>query len=346
MSVDARFEPTRLVVIGFDAVASIALLAAATVAHRLYLFDQIAALCAWAAMLLSGAALVAGFETVHGWGMVAACAVLVLVNYGGYRLVGTGRGGFLAGSLFAGVVGLALAARAGLGIADEALGAAVSLLALLLYGAVPRLTTSWDRFALHARSTTRAGERDEFEDPFNARERDGQTVPALIDTVPTAEQVLIRGRAAAGVRSALYTGLGAAVVFGAGFVLAPFAQPRWTDLVFAVLCATVLALRIRLCRDVVEQAGVLVAASATVLLACVSATMGPMPTRIAGLIGLALIVVVGALAGAVSAEPASPAARHRRGVLLDYVDYLAVGALIPVAVAVVGGYARLRGMWA
>lgn len=343
MSLDARFDPARPLIIGFDVAGSLALLAAATVAERMYARSAVAAAVGWAAMLLAASALLAIFADLPGWGVIATCGAVTVLSYGAYRLIGTGGGGYLAGALFATIVGVVVAVRTGFGVPDDWLGVAVCLLTLLLCWAVPRVTAGWDRFELRT-GTSSATQPEVFEDPFGTVPHGStQAGEQLVETVPTADEIRLRGRAAVTLRAALYAGCGAALVSGIALLLAPWGQPRWPDLAFGAVCAVVLAMRARLCRSIVEQASVLGAAAATIIFTCVSATTGPPAFDVAGLAGLGVIVAGGAAAGVLATGGKD--GRHRRDRVLDYLNYVAVAALIPAALAVLGAYAQLRGAW-
>lgn len=342
MSWDARFEPVRPVVVGIDLFGALALLTAATVAYRMHHVDRVAALCAWAGALLIGAALVALTAALQEWGPVLTAAAWVAVSYGGYRLVGAGRWGFLAGSLFAVFAGLAYCLRAGTDISDVWIGMLTCLGALVSAAVLPRVAGRLSRPGRRRRSPSGAGESDAPGDPFGA--------PAVgdagsTDAVPTAEAVMVRTRRAAECRAALYAGAGAALSLGSMLLLNGTTEPQWAPPVFVALCAAVLSLRARICPSAVEQACVLVPGGVALLLAAVSALSGPPAFAVAGMIGLAGIVGAGAAVAVISGRPVSPRRRSGVTVALDYLDYLAVGALIPTAVAVVEGYALVGDHW-
>ncbi|KWX23517.1 hypothetical protein AFM11_14710 [Mycolicibacterium wolinskyi] len=337
MSLDMRFDPARPVIVGLDLAGSLALVAAATVAQRMYSYGRVAAVLGWAAILLAGAASLAIFAGLPGWGVVATCGAVIVLSYGAYRLIGAGGGGYLAGALYAAVMGVVVAVRTGFGVTDDRLGVAVCLVTLLLCWAVPRVTAGWDRFDLRTGST--AAPVEALDDPFGTvADRSLPDRRQLVETVPTADEIRERGRAAVSVRAALYVGCGAALVSGMALLLTPWGQPRWPDLAFGALCAVVFGLRVRLCRSAAEQSGVLLTAAVAIIITCVAATAGPPEFAATGLAGLGLIVA----GGAATAVFMGPARSRRRDRALDYLNYLAVAALVPVALAVLGLYTQLR----
>lgn len=338
-SVD-RFQSVRPVIVGIDVVAVLALLTAATVSQRMHGAQRVAAACSWAAVLLIGAALWSGFAGWAGWGPVVACTTLPLIAYGCYRLVGTGRWGLLAGSVFAALTAVVVTARAVTTLPQTVLGVLTSLGALALCGLVPRLTTGTGR----ARRTGKPYDTkvpDAFDDPF--RSDDGATRVTPVDTLPSAEEVVARGQRAAEIRAGLYAGAGATVILGAAMTLGAATGPRWPALVFVTLCAVVLALRVRSASSAAERSGVLAAAAVTALSATVSATTGSPAFAVTGLAALAAMVAAGAGVGVFA--DSWHAVRVRLKAALDALDYLCVAALIPAALAVVDGYARVRDSW-
>lgn len=335
MAVDPRFTERYAVIVGMDVAGGVALVAAATVARRIYRRDHIAAGFGWAAMLLGFGAVRAGLAGAGGWGLVASCAATVALTYGCYRLIGTGSWGFLAGGGFAALAGTAWALHSGFGVPDRQLGVAVCLAALVLAFAVPWLTRGWDRFVLRA-NTDGSAPTDEFADPFNT-ERSGAN-RELADTVPSAEEVMRRGHGAAAVRCGLYTAAGATLALGAEMLA--HSSTSVVALVFTMLCGTVLALQLRTARSAAEQAALLTFGVAVVLRTVVAAALGPLPVAILGLVALGTLLVGGVVTGVLVTRPGL---RHRRELLLDYLGYVAVGALIPVALAVVGLYDAVLG---
>ncbi|OBC15482.1 type VII secretion integral membrane protein EccD [Mycobacterium sp. 852013-50091_SCH5140682] len=340
MSVDPRFAERHAVIVGLDVAGGLALVAGATVARRIYHWDPIAACFGWAAMLLGFGALWAVFAGVDGWGPVACCAGILALNYGCYRLIGTGRWGSLAGGGFAALVGAAWALRTGLAIPDRQLWVAVCLAALALAFWVPWLTRGWDRFVVRVKADGPAP-NDQFADPFNiARGRSGPDLE-LADTVPGADEVLRRGREAAAVRCGLYTAAGAALAVGAQMLA--HTSIDVVALAFTMLCGIVFALQLRTARSTAEQAALLIFGVVVVVSGAITAaTFGSLPATIVGLVALGTLLVGGAVTG-VLATTRVPAPRHRLELLLDYVGYIAVGALIPVALAVVGLYDAMLG---
>ncbi|AKS31640.1 type VII secretion integral membrane protein EccD [Mycolicibacterium goodii] len=338
MSLDLRFDPARPVIIGLDLAGCLALLAAATVAQRMYAYRRVAAALGWAAILLAAAASSAILAGLPGWGVVGTCGAVIVLSYGAYRLIGAGGGGYLAAALYAALTAVVVAVRTGFGVPGDRLGVAVCLGTLLLCWAVPRVTAGWDRFDLRAVPTA-AAVVGALDDPFGtAADRSVPDRRRLVETVPTADEIRDRGRTAVSVRAALYLACGAALVSGLALLLMPWGQPRWPDLAFGALCAVVFGLRVRLCRSIPEQAGVLSTAAVAIIVTCVAATAGPPEFAATGSAGLGLSVA----AGAATAVLVGTARSRRRDRALDYLNYLAVAALIPVALAVLGLYTQIR----
>ncbi|ART73293.1 type VII secretion integral membrane protein EccD [Mycobacterium dioxanotrophicus] len=337
MSVDLRFADRQ--VVGCDVAGVLALVAAATVARRIYRSDWIAAGFGWAAMLVGFGALRVSFAGVGGWGVVASCAGVVALNYACYRLIGTGRWGFLAGGGFAALAGTAWALRTAFEVSDQQLGVTVCLAALALGYAVPWFTRGWDRFVV--RGTAGAvGQTDEFADPFDTERNRTGPDRVLADTVPSAEEVMRRGREATAVRCGLYTAAGLTLALAVEMLSR--GATSLVALAFAMLCGMVFALRLRTARSVADRAVLLMFGVAVVLRAVVAAAFGSLPAMILGLAALGALLVGGAVIG-VLATTSGSRLRHRRELLLDYLGYVAVGALIPAALGVVGLYDAVLG---
>ncbi|ORA36232.1 type VII secretion integral membrane protein EccD [Mycobacterium aquaticum] len=339
MSVDPRFAERYSEVVGFDVAGVLALVAAATVARRIYRWDWVASGFGWAAMLIGFGALRMIFAGVGGWGVAASCAGVVALSYGSYRLIGTGRWGFLAGGGFAAVAGAAWASRTACAVPDRPLGVAVCLGALALGFAVPWLTRGWNRFVLRPK-VDGVAQTDEFTDPFNTERNRSEPDRALADTVPTAEEVMRRGRDAAAVRCGLYTAAGASLALGVEVLSR--AATDLVSLTFMMLCGIVFALRLRAARSAAERTVLLTFGVVVVLRAVTAATFGSLPATIFGLVALGALLVGGAVIGVLATTP-EPTLRQRWELLSDYVGYVAVAALIPVALGVVGMYDAVLG---
>ncbi|MCZ8380188.1 type VII secretion integral membrane protein EccD [Mycobacterium sp. CPCC 205372] len=338
MALDGRFAGDRTAVVGIQAGVVVALLSAATAASRFQGARRAAAMFAWAAMPLIAAIAWVVLSPWRPWGAVVACVVVVAASHAAYRLVGAARWGFLAVAVLAGALGImALGLAAGL---DAGSVAAVSTTVLILAtGLVPRHRVRRPRAGRDHDRGPDTGRDDVFTDPFGTA-RD-EPPPDVRSTLPTAERVLAQTRAAATVRSALHSGLSAAVVAGIVLLLRSGPEPAWVDLAFAVCCGAALGLRTRFCRSVIERAAPMTGAVAVVMSACAAALSGPTPVAAAGA-GVLLLMALGAVRIGLA-----PAARRDAGVrhaLLDYADYIAVGALIPLTLGVIGLYAHLDGI--
>ena len=107
---------------------------------------------------------------------------------------------------------------------------------------------------------------------------------------------------------------------------------------FALACASVLALRSRTFDTSFECAGLAVPAVAILLTVCAAAQQGVRPMPVAALGALLVVAIGAAVTGLSRSGRPTP---HRLATLLSYLEYLAVGSLIPLALWVVGVYQRL-----
>jgi type VII secretion integral membrane protein EccD len=339
MALDARFAGDRAAIVGIQAGVVVALLSAATAANRFYGAGRAAAVFAWAAMLLVATIAGVTLGAWLPWGVSVACAVVVAVSYPAYRLVGAALWGFLAGAVAASAVGAVSVALA-VGLDPKPVAAVATTTLVLMTTLVPRYRVRRPRVDTDPVRSTDDGREDVFADPFGTG-RDDEPPPDVRSTLPTAESVLAQTRAATMVRSALYSGLSVSVVAGIVALLRPWPELRWVDLAFALACGAALGLRARACRSAVERAAPLTGAVAATLVACAAALSGSAPFAAAG----AAALLIGVL-GAVLVGLAAPSRRDARvrDTLLGYADYVSVGALIPLALGVIGLYAHLDGL--
>lgn len=326
-------------VVGLAGAVVVALIGAAAVAHRSYRFDDVAAVLGWAAIPITAGMAWTLLGRHGGYFAATAGALIVVLNVVYYRVAGTGHWGYLASSVPAGLGGIALLATA-VGLRVDAVCVALAVLGVLAGLLIPRLTTRLDRF--ETPTAEPEPERDEyaFENPFDAP---ASTKTASEDdsgtAMPTAETVWAKVHFATLTRSALLAGL-AATVTAAVTVLLRDAPVSWSALTFALACAAVLGLRSRVPESWFERAAVAAPAVALLVITCVLAHDGREPVPVTAVAVLMAVAVVATVAGLADAGAGS----HRRVTLLSYLEYLAVAALLPLGLWVLGGYERL-GLW-
>jgi hypothetical protein len=112
----------------------------------------------------------------------------------------------------------------------------------------------------------------------------------------------------------------------------------WPAYAFALTCATVLASRSRRVHTVAERIALAAPAAALVLIACAQSQFGTGSLKLGGVIVLAVIAVIATFAGLAVAS--GRPIRWVRAVAA-YLEYIAVAALIPVALWPLGFYERL-----
>jgi len=143
-------------------------------------------------------------------------------------------------------------------------------------------------------------------------------------------------------RSALLLGFAVAAVAASVMLLRDDRVLRWPVFTFAVTCAVVLGLRSRYFHSWWQRAALIAPAITLGITACAFSQTGRFPLPLTAVV-LLLTTAVSAVAIGLAARPA-PGPNRRRTKSLDYLDYVTVGALIPVALWVLGVYENL-GPW-
>ena len=331
----------RPVLAGLAGAVVIALLTVAAVAHRTFGLDGVAAGIGWATIPLTAVIAWVFLLPLHVYGLAAVCGVVVIVNVVSYRIVAAGHWAYLATSVLAGLVGVAVLCH-GLGVTLNVVCVTLAVLAVLLCATVPRLTSRLGRVE-SAPVDSVAAHDDElgFDNPFApAGEPDPDRTAASIDTLPTAEAVWARVRYAAVTRSALSTGLSTTVAVAVAVLLLDGDVVPWSVFAFALTCTAVLGLRSRLSGAWFERAALAVPAAASLVATCVLAQRGTAPipmTAFGVLLVVAVIAVIAVIAGSLDRDGSS----HRVAALLSYLDYVALAAVLPTALWALGIYGRL-----
>lgn len=320
----------RPVIVGLAVAAALTLVGGAAMAHRAYRLDDVAAGLGWAAIPITAGVAGALLFRFGEYGVAAACGVVLICCVVCDRMVGTGHWAYLASVVLSGLVGVGMLARA-LHAPAVIVFVTLAVVATLKCLVVPRLTARLGRFETPTVDRDDSREDWDFENPFEptAPTQDGDSGTAM----PTAEAVWTKAKSAAVTRAALLAGLAAGVAVAVTMLLDT--GVNWPVLVFALACAAVLALRSRALNTWFERAALAVPAVAIVVITCALAQRGTTPMAMAAL-GVLLAVAVGAaLAGLAGA------AGTRMATALSYLEYTAVGALIPLALWVIGVYQRL-----
>lgn len=328
------------VVVGLAGAVVVALIGAAAVAHRSYRFDDVAAVLGWAAIPIT-VGMAWTLLGRHGdYFAVGACAAVIVFNVVYYRLTGTGHWAYIASSILAGFGAVAILARAaGLRLDAACVGGAG--LAVLTCLVIPRLTRRLDRFETPISEPEAERDEYDFENPFE-KPASAKAAPAEDSgtAMPTAETVWAKVHAAALTRSALLAGFAASAAV-AVTVLLRHAAVTWSAFAFGLACAAVLGLRCRIPETWVERLALAVPAVALLVIACAVAQDGRDPIPVTA-VGVLMAVAVAAAAAGLAGDEGG---RHRVTTLLAYLEYLAVGSLLPLAVWVLGLYERLGPWW-
>lgn len=312
----------RGVMVGVVALTVVTLVGGAALVHHALGLADIATAVGWPAIpLTAGLAWVLGVG--HGEiGLAVASAVLLGLVAAYYRVIGTGHFAYIAAAValaFGCLAMTVLAVGADLGMVGVAAATVASICCLVVSG-LTRTPRNYPEATVSPGSL----------DPFSVEEASSDP------TLPRAEEVWAMVRSAVLTRAGLLTGLSAVVVVGASVLLRT--ETDWPALTFALVCAVVLVLRSRRVPTVPERAALVVPAVVLVLVACALAQAGVGPVRLGGVGLLVGIVVVAVPAGLLVAGGVLPGWVVTAG---GYLDYVAVAALVPVAVWPLGIYDRL-----
>ena len=320
LSAEALRAHRTVVVVGAG-FTTVILIAAAAVVHRVLNLTDIAVATGWAALGMT-AALVWVLVTPWGTGGLAVGSVILLVLTGVYyRVIGTGHWAYIAAAVALAFGGAALLTGV-LGVPVVVVTSVTTIVAALSCLAIPGLTRRLARFP-----TSTPDHERRADDPFLPSGEIGSAA-----SIPSAEQVSDRVRAAELARAGLLTGAAVVVVAGAAVLLN--ARTELSAFSFALACAAVLALRSRRAPTWPERFALAAPAVALVLIACSLAQSGDEPLRLTGLGVLVGVAVLTTLAGLVGRDRWMSAAAA-------YLDDAFVAALVPLALWSLGIYDRL-----
>ncbi|MDF3340292.1 type VII secretion integral membrane protein EccD [Mycolicibacterium septicum] len=253
-------------------------------------------------------------------GLAVGSAVLLVLTVICHRVIGAGHWTYVAAAVLLGFGTAAFAART-LGVPVTVVAAVTAVVAVFGCLAVPVLTARLDQYPVPSAGASRG------DDPFTASAAAAEPATPM----PSAEQVWDRVQSAVLTRSGLLAGSATTALISATALIR--VDTGWAAFAFALVCAAVPALRSRRATTWPERAALAVPACALVLVACVQAQTGAWSLQLAGVVVLAVLVVGGVAASYV---------RRIRTVAV-YVEYLAVAAVIPLALWPLGLYERLGG---
>jgi type VII secretion integral membrane protein EccD len=321
---DALWAHRVVVVIG-AAFTTVALVGGAAVVHRVLDLTDVATAAGWAAMAMTAALAWVLAAPSGAGGLAVGFAILLALTGVYYRVIGTGHWAYIAAAVIFASGGLAVLAR-GVGGRVDVVAAVATTIAALGCLAVPTVT------ARLARLPSPAAQKDRnVDDPF----RLGEAASSGAE-IPSAEQVWARVRAVELGRAGLLAGLAGVVVVGAAVLLST--RTELSAFIFALVCAGVLALRSWGSPAWPERAALAVPAIALVLTACVQSQSGAASLRLTGVGVLVALAALAALAGLV-------VSRGRwMSTAAQYLEYVTVAALVPLALWPLGVYDRL-GLW-
>ncbi|TDZ98809.1 type VII secretion integral membrane protein EccD [Mycobacteroides salmoniphilum] len=334
----------RATMSGLGVIALVGLTTFAAVAHRSFALDDVAVALGAATIPISATLIGAPLTDFGDYGFAGACAALLLTNYVCYRAIGTGHWIFLASSLAAGLCGVAVLIHS-IGVRTDIVCVVSAIVTILMCAAVPRLTVGIDHFEAPTAAVDAERSDDEWalENPFPTE------TPQVADTtnsgtnMPTAEQVWARVHQAALTRSALLLGFAGTAVAAATVLLRDSGVVAWQVFTFALTCAVALGLRSRNPRTSAERIALALPATALAVITCAISQRGIFPMPLAA-VGVLLAVAVGAVVLGLTARQ-TPTLTSRRMAVLEYLDYLTVGALIPVGLWALGVYEHLGPWW-
>lgn len=253
-------------------------------------------------------------------GLSAGCAILLTLTVICHRLIRAGHWTYVAAAVLLSFGTVAFGARA-LGAAAPVVATVTAVVAVFGCLVVPVLTA---RLAQYPVAPVVASHAD---DPFTTSAAAVQPATPM----PSAEQVWDRVHSAVLTRSGLLAGAATTALIGSTVLMR--VDTGWAAFAFALACAAVPALMSRRAETWPERSALAVPACALVLVACVQAQAGVWPLALTGVVILAVLAVCGV---------AAPYLRRFRSVAA-YLEYLAVAAVIPLALWPLGLYERLGG---
>lgn len=268
--------------------------------------------------------------TAAGWvlaaprgaiGLACGCAVLLGLIVICYRVIGAGHWSYVTAGVVLGFGTAAFAARA-LGAPVAVVTTVVAVVAVFGCLAVPGLTERLDQYPVASAGTSRT------DDPFTTSA--GQAPSST--PMPSAEQVWARVHSAVLTRSGLLAGAAAVALIAATALMR--VETGWAAFAFALICASVPALHARRAATWPERVALAVPALGLVLISCVQAQTGVWPLQLTGVVVLATVAVGGV--GRVAVRDS----RRLRAAMV-YLEYVAVAAVIPLALWPLGLYERL-----
>lgn len=304
------FAANRAAMAGLSGVAALALAGVAAIAHRWQGRSDIGAALGWAAIPVAAAIAWAGLHAWGGYAQAAGCAAVAGFSAALFRGIGTGHWGYLTAGVVSVLAGLALVTHTA-GIQADLVGVGLALIATLGCRAVPAPA------ALFARRAPRhSGKHTDH-----------------VNGLPV-EDLWARVRSDDLTRAAFRAGLAVSAGLGALAVLTSRGPVQWPTLAFAMGCAATLGLYAREPVTAVERAALAVPAAALALVSCVLAQDGGQALRLVAFGLLVATTVAFAVAGTARLG-------GRLATAAAYSAYLTTAALIPLALWVVGAYARL-----
>ncbi|TEA06125.1 type VII secretion integral membrane protein EccD [Mycobacteroides salmoniphilum] len=334
----------RVTMSGLCVIALVGLTTFAAVAHRSFALDDVAVALGAATIPISATLIGVPLTSFGGYGFAGACAALLLINYLCYRAIGTGHWVFLASSLTGGLCGVAVLIHS-IGVRTDIVCVVSAIVTILMCAAVPRLTAGIDHFEAPTAAVDAERSDDEWalENPFPTETPQVASTTNSGTNMPTAEQVWARVHQAALTRSALLLSFAGTAVAAATTLLHGSGVVTWQIFAFALTCAVALGLRSRHPHTWAERIALALPATALAVTVCVISQRGVVLMPLASM-GVLLAVAVGAVVLGLTARPAL-ALPTGRTTLLEYLDYLAVGALIPVGLWALGVYEHLGPWW-
>jgi type VII secretion integral membrane protein EccD len=318
-------SPHRPVIMGAAAVTIVTLVAAAALVRRVLGRADIAAAVGPPVIAIASAAgwvLAAPYGFV---GLTCGCAVLLGLNAICHRLIRAGHWTYVAAAVLLGF-GLVVFGGRALGAAAEVVATVAAVVAVFFCLLVPALTARLDRYPVAPADPPRA------DDPFTTT---AEPAPAGTQ-MPSAEQVWARVRSAVLTRSGLLAGAAVVTLVAASALMR--VETGWPAFAFAVTCASVLALHARRAATWPERAALAVPALGLVLTTCLQAQAGAWPLQLTG-VGLLAVIAIGGVASTLVAASVI----HRWRPVAGYLEYVAVAAVIPLALWPLGLYERLGG---
>ncbi|MDL9937764.1 type VII secretion integral membrane protein EccD [Gordonia sp. ABSL1-1] len=324
----------------------IALIVAAATAQRFYDETSVATALGWATLpLVFGATTVFSHhlpDSAQRWSPVIACAAVMIAACAVWALLRVGRIGFLSSAIAFAFFTAAAAAHVGFHWTGQITGPILAAAGTILAVNVSALTAWLRRHTVGTNPDAPVDPTPEstelFVNPFDhtaPREQQRRAASQASARVPSAQDVAAAVARIRDTRTALFLAAAAIAIVGATVAVGDAADTPWSVITANAVVAIAMALHSTRRLPLAPSAILLLAGIAIVVLTCVSLRTGPTAMYDVAAGVLLVLVVVGVIAGVLAPRPAPTTSLPA---VFDYLEYVAVLAVLPTMAWAVGLY--------